>query len=180
MDDIDGYFQKLQKHVKDTERDADLAKVSYAALDSYQKSMKSKRLLEGDLKKIILAATSRHLGPYYIGTYLLLAMYNQFPEIEAVWRSLANSEVAYERWVAISVMRDERFPVDLVRELVENALNDKSSKVRAFAVELVLVRQLESLLPEVKRRATLEKDRKVIREIDWVLASMGQSSPARS
>jgi len=69
-----------------------------------------------------------------IGNELLLALLADFPEIETVWRSLAKSKQAHERWVAISVARDDRFPFLLAQEFTQTAIRDRSAKVRLFGV----------------------------------------------
>ncbi len=172
---IDSAYSKfLLTHVNETEKDSDAANISRSAIRSFENIMAMQKLMEEDLSSIVLAAKSRHLGPYYIGTELLLTLQTKFPSIKEIWHTLSKSNLAHERWVAISVIRDGRIPNDLAEELVQQAINDKSSKVRSFAVEGVLVRDIQSLLPELKQRLKLERDKKVVDRIDWVLSIMEQ------
>jgi hypothetical protein len=172
MDRISVYSKRLREHVAKSERNPQAAQLSLAAIDSFEKVMISRQLLDGDLSKMLSAARSRHLGPYYIGTELLLTMLSEFPQITDIWRDLAISKLAHERWVAISVIRDDRIPFDLAKELIQRAINDKSAKVRLFAVEGVLVRNILSLIPDLEKRAKAENNRKVFQSLEWVLSKL--------
>jgi hypothetical protein len=147
-----------------------LAKLSFAAIDSFEKIMISRKFNEADVLRIMTAAKSRNLGPYYVGTNLVLALFEDYPEMEAVWRELTKSKSAHERWVAISILRDERIAENFTMELITNALKDKSSKVRLFAVECVYIRYLSPLFPQLKKMIEIEKDKNVIKSLEWVLS----------
>ncbi len=168
----DAYIKFLIAHVDETEKDPGAAKLSRSAIHSFENVMTTQKLTEEDLSSIVLAAKSRHLGPYYVGTGLLLTLQTRYPSIQDIWRNLSKSNLAHERWVAISVIPDERIPYDLAEELVKQAINDKSSKVRTFAVDDVLVRYIQSLLPELRQRLKVEEDKKLVDHINWVLSTM--------
>ncbi len=166
------YCRELRNHVAISERSPEQAQFSLAAIESFESVMGKKELLENALLTIVSAARSPHLGPCMIGNELLLALLADFPEIETVWRSLAKSKQAHERWVAISVARDDRFPFLLAQEFAQTAIRDRSAKVRLFGVEAILIRCIDSLLPELKELARTEKNPKVIESIDWVVEHM--------
>ena len=85
---------------------------------------------------------------------------------------LRSQTIAHERWVAISVLGDERISFDLATELARRGINDSSYKVRLFAVDKVLIRYIITLLPDLKERALIEKDRRVAESIKWVVNTL--------
>ncbi|GIK10542.1 MAG: hypothetical protein HND45_04910 [Chloroflexi bacterium] len=175
MENIDDYCRWLREVVANSEKNPDDADLSYRAIDGFEEAMKSRMLVDVDLDKITIAAKCRRVGPREIGRELLLAMLDDFPQIESTWRNLSISSLAHERWLAVSAIQDERISFDLAKELAEKALDDKSSKVRLCAVDRVFVRYIESLLPAIKNREKVEKDRKVLQYIHWVLNHMEQT-----
>ena len=172
MDALREYCFQLREHVANSERNLDSAQISLDAISSYEIIMKTKLLSEENLLKIMDSAKSRYLGSYYIGTSLVLALLKDFPRIEVAWRELADSSSAHERWVAISIVRDERIHYNFALELVKHAINDKSLKVRLFAIECIYIRDLSSLLPDLKKRAEVENNMKVLQSIEWLMSRM--------
>ncbi|PKO12524.1 MAG: hypothetical protein CVU39_23865 [Chloroflexi bacterium HGW-Chloroflexi-10] len=163
------YCEFLRGHVEKVIHGPTDKKLSHQAINVYQKAAISGILEKEDLDQILLAARNKHLGPFYIGTDLLTELFNRFPIIENEWRILANSNLSHERWAAITSLNDERIPIKFVEELVSKAINDKSARVRFFAVERIYSRKLFSLIPELKQRLEIEKNEKVIEHLKWVL-----------
>ncbi len=172
MDKFREYCLQLREHVSKSENNPEAARISIEAISNFERVMETNVLLEENLLNIMAAAKSRNQGPYYIGTNLILNLLKDFPEVQKDWRKLAVSSSAYERWVAISICRDERITFNFAMELVQRAINDKSSKVRLFAIECIFTRCLNQLLPELKKRAQVEKNNKVIQYIEWVISRM--------
>lgn len=170
--------EALRTHVAISERNADRAKLSLAAIDCFEAAIGKKELLESDLKTIVLAAGSPYLGPCYIGLELLLRLSGDFPAIESVWRKLAQSKQAHQRRIAIVAVQDERVSFALAQDLVRTAIHDRSAKVRLFAVETVLIRYMDLLLPEISAQARVEKDTEVLECIQWVIQHMSNGEPA--
>jgi len=170
--DLADYCDRLREHVAKSERVPEVSQTSFRAIDCFEKVMESRSFSEDGIHDIILAAKSRRLGPFYIGTELLHALSKEFPDVEKIWRSLAESPLAHERWVAITAVRDQRMPFDWALDLVQKTINDKSSKVRSFAIENVYTLHLTPLLPAVKKRAEIEKDEKVKQTIEFVISHM--------
>jgi hypothetical protein len=164
------YCNQLREHVAKSERVPEVSQISFRAIDCFEKVMKSRSFSEDGIHDIILAAKSRRLGPYYVGTELLLELSKEFPDVEKIWRDLIESPLAHERWVAISAVRDERMPFNVALDLVQKGINDKSSKVRSFAIEDVHILYLKPLLPELKKMAEIEKNAKVLRIIEFVIS----------
>ena len=168
----DKYCDQLRNHVINTEKQPDVARISLDAIDCFWKIENSRILSDDNLLKIVFAAKSPKLGPYYIGTELLLTLQQEYSVIENIWRNLMESTAAHERWVAISVVRDERIPFNLALELVRNGIHDKSQKVRSFAIECIYIRNLTPVLSELKKVAGAEKNKKVLQTIELVMSHM--------
>jgi hypothetical protein len=170
--DLAEYCDRLREHVAISERVPEVSQTSFRAIDCFEKVMESRSFSEDGIHDIIVAAKSQRLVSYYIGTELLLELINKFPAVEIIWRNMIESPIAHERWVAITAVRDERMPFDLALDLVQKTINDKSSKVRSFAIEDVYTLNLRSLLPELKKRADIEKNTKVMQTIEFVISHM--------
>lgn len=171
--------ETLRTHVARSECNADRADLSLAAMDCFEAAIGKKELLESDLTTIVLAAGSCYLGPCYIGLELLLRLSSEIPAVESAWRKLAQSKQAHQRRNAIVAVRDERVSFALAQDLVRTAIRDRSAKVRLFAVETVLIRYMNLLLPEISAQARVEKNPEVLASIEWVIQHMrnGVSAP---
>jgi len=171
--------EALRNHVAISERNADRAELSLAAIDCFEAAIGKKELLENDLTMLVLAAGSPYLGPCYIGLELILRLSGDFPAVESAWCKMAQSKQARQRRIAIVAVRDERVSFGLAQDLVRTAIRDRSAKVRLAAVETVLIRYMDLLLPEISAQARGEKDPEVLECIQWVIQHMsnGVSAP---
>ncbi len=165
------YCNELREYVRVRQRNRQDALLSLAAIRAGQKADLAGSITNEALTKILSAAISTHLGPFYVGTDLLARLFSRFPEVRAAWKGLACSPVSHERWVAVTALADHRVPKTFAERIVRRALHDKSPKVRFWAVERVFTRELRSLIPELRALAVRERNNKVASHIRWVLAN---------
>jgi hypothetical protein len=166
------YCEFLRHHVKTTDKDSKSAMVSLDAITAFERIMDAKNSSSPDLRKVVLAATSKYRGPLNIGLDLLSKLTNEFPSIVSVFRELSESRSAYERWVSMVAAKDYQLPGKLAFDLVQKGLNDKSARVRTYAYEAVLTNYFVELAPKLAERATLEKNTNARLSLDWVIEHM--------
>lgn len=163
---------QLRAHVENSEHNLDAKRISLDAIDGFTRVFSSGDLTMGNLFPIIVAVKNEHTGPYYIGTELFLVLLSQYPAMKEVLTSLISSKSAHERWIALSLIRDERIPDDIAFTIVKAGIHDTSAKVRSFAVECVYSRSITQFLGELIDMTKNEKNVKVLNLLEWVIERM--------
>lgn len=169
QENIDQFCNKWRSYISTTEKNAEVQKLSLHIVDIFEKAMKTRKLLPDELNEIIKAMAGKKMRPFYVGSELLISLFPEFPDVEIQWRKLANSPIAHERWVAITMLNDLRIPDEFAFELIKSALDDKSPKVRKFAVDRIYPRRFVSLISDLEERMKLEQNEKVRQSIQWML-----------
>lgn len=164
--------RKLRKHVEDSERIPEAKMISLRAINAFDLLIGKVNLTPKLFDPILAAMKSRYSGPYFIGTELFLNLICKFPSLCEILDSMMSSKTAHERWVAISLVRDECVPDNIALALIKKGINDTSIKIRLFAVESIYTRNFSALVDELFIRRRQEKNSKVLEYIDWVITRM--------
>jgi hypothetical protein len=117
---------------------------------------------------------SHHIRPREIGVTLIGELVQYFPQIYDVVRDLAISSSGQKRFAAICALYDDRFDYDFTVEIVRKAINDRSVKVREFAVDRAYTRALNPLLPDLIERTKIEENKTILRYLNNVIEVMEQ------
>src|SRR5258708_27525925 len=125
---LEDYCDRLREHVRRAQKNSWDISVSLHAIAAFEGASRTQSITSQELTTIISAAKSAHLGPFYIGTELLTSLFVDFQEVREAWKELAKSQVAHERWVAVTALADEKIPSAFAEEIIRDALKDKSSK----------------------------------------------------
>lgn len=172
MNNNNDLSRKLREHVDVSDYNLEAKKTSNRAIDMYEGLRSWDTVTAEKLDPILSAMKSRYSGPYFIGTELFLSLINQYPALMEILEILISSKSAHDRWVAISLVRDERIPDDLALSLIRAGINDKSAKVRLFAIESVYTRSFFSLVDDLVIMAKKEKNPSALECIEWVINRM--------
>lgn len=174
MDNYQEIIATARENVKKYEKNSEVAQISFMAIDAFEEIKKIKILNDENLKKIIDVLICHGSGAIELGIKLLGELVEEYPQINDEMRTLENSKSGHIRKVAITALYDDRFSYDLSLELVKKALNDKSAKVREFAVDRAFVRALNPLLPDLMERVKIEENKTVLDSLNYVISIMEQ------
>lgn len=121
-----------------------------AAIDAYIQVCRFTALEDADLAIIRHAARHRSRRVAEFGMEILILLFHKHPEIAAEWRALAESTRAEQRRLAVACLADYRVPYEFAASVLQNAVYDKSSIVRKFAIASARSRKATDILGELR------------------------------
>ena len=86
-------------------------------------------------------------------------------------RELLNSTKANERFSIVTALKS-CVPKSLLREMIRQALNDKSARVREMAASRADSLELEELVPDLQSRLALEEHPRVKKTLEFSVAML--------
>lgn len=164
--------KQLRKYIENSVNNQVEKRISIDAIDGLTRISLTGNFSLEYLYPIMIAVNSQYLGSYYIGTEIFLELFNQYSELQEILINLASSRLAHERWVALTLVRDERIPDEIAYILIKKGIDDKSIKVRLLAIESVYTRDVSSLVDTLNEKITSEKNEKVLCYLEWVIERM--------
>lgn len=147
---------------------ADAKVVIHKALDAWDRISTSGKAVPADLQLVIDATLHRLAGVWYIGNDLLGNLAGRFPEAQEAVREIMRTAKAAQRWHTIQGF-DSCADRAFVREILEQALNDRAASVRYRAAEKAEVLRIVELVPSITERRSIERNARV----QWALDCFG-------
>lgn len=159
---------RLRSHVATVRGDSEWRAVALAALDRFDELRTVETPAREDLEPILEAIGSPSISARSIGCELLLALATRsHAALDAVLRVVTHGKV--DERVQLVGSLDYRLPVDLVTELVQFAIRDRSSRVRVRAAERIDVMELD-LVEELREQTARETHRVAKQSLELHLA----------
>jgi hypothetical protein len=157
MSIADSYREWLRGFPKEPESRIAMAQ---AAIDAFRACEQSRQLNEADLRPLVVAASSPHKLVFETGCNLLVRLAARHREAQMCLLEMAKEKNATARFHAVAFLEPE-LPEPLRLEIVEHALEDRSTKVRQKGIEGAERFRFSHLLARLEEMQRTETDESV-------------------
>lgn len=135
-----------------------------AACDAYDRIVERGRIEEGDLQRIVEVARDARRACWENAVDLLEVLTAEYPKAQDAVRAMATDGKAHVRFAALCCL-GRQTPASFARELLREALHDRSAKVRRKAASQAFQLRLTSMIDELQSALERERDVATIREL---------------
>lgn len=145
--------------------------LAYAALDAYEKLTKRKRIRPHELERLVVAAKSRYLVAWDIGTVFLARLAESHVVAREAMLGIMESTKAEERSKIIGALNG-KLPKEFLLKMIRKAIDDRAKSVRMTAGTTADVLHLKELIPDLQARLETEGDSDVQRALRFHIAML--------